>query len=155
MSPKHPIVIACDHAGVVLKDRIVQLIEDEMGYPVKDLGTFSEDSVDYPDYGMLVGSAVSKGEADRGILICGTGIGMSIIANKFHGVRAALCHNEVTARLSREHNDANVLVLGERVTGQAVALEAVRVWFRTDFEGGRHQRRIDKIRGIETETECP
>jgi ribose 5-phosphate isomerase B len=154
MSPKHPIVIACDHAGVVLKDRIVQLIEDEMGYEVKDLGTFSEDSVDYPDYGMLVGSSVAKGEAERGILICGTGIGMSIIANKFHGVRAALCHNELTARLSREHNDANVLVLGERVTGAAVALEMVRVWFNTKFEGGRHQRRVDKIGEIERTDGC-
>jgi ribose 5-phosphate isomerase B len=155
MSPTNPIVIASDHAGVALKDKVVRMVHDELGYEIKDLGTFSEDSVDYPDYGILVGRAVSSGEAERGILICGTGIGMSIIANKFPGVRAALCHNEVTARLSREHNDANVLVLGERVTGQAVALEAVRVWFRTDFEGGRHQRRIDKIRGIETETECP
>jgi ribose 5-phosphate isomerase B len=149
MSPKHPIVIACDHAGVVLKDTIVHLLEDELGYAVKDLGTFSEDSVDYPDYGMLVGKAVASGEAERGILICGTGIGMSIIANKFPGVRAALCHNELMARLSREHNDANVLVMGERTTGAAVALEMVRVWFNAKFEGGRHQRRLDKIRDIE------
>jgi ribose 5-phosphate isomerase B len=149
MSPKNPIVIACDHAGVVLKNSIVHLLEDELGYPVKDLGTFSEDSVDYPDYGMLVGKAVSGGEAERGILICGTGIGMSIIANKFPGVRAALCHNELMARLSREHNDANVLVMGERTTGAAVALEMVRTWFNAKFEGGRHQRRLDKIRDIE------
>ena len=149
MSPAHPIVIACDHAGVVLKNSIVHLLEDELGCDVKDLGTFSEDSVDYPDYGAKVGAAVSSGEAERGVLICGTGIGMSIIANKFHGVRAALCHNELTARLSREHNDANVLVLGERVLGSEVALHIVREWFETPFEGGRHQRRVDKIAEIE------
>jgi ribose 5-phosphate isomerase B len=149
MSPKQPIVIASDHAGVDLKTRIVRLLREELGYEVADLGTFSEDSVDYPDYGAKVGAAVSSGEAERGVLICGTGIGMSIIANKFHGVRAALCHNELTARLSREHNDANVLVLGERVLGSEVALHIVREWFETPFEGGRHQRRVDKIAEIE------
>ena len=149
MSPKQPIVIASDHAGVALKTRIVRLLREELGYEVADLGAFSEDSVDYPDYGAKVGEAVSTGQAERGVLICGTGIGMSIIANKFHGVRAALCHNELTARLSREHNDANVLVLGERVLGSDVALHIVRQWFETPFEGGRHQRRVDKIAEIE------
>jgi ribose 5-phosphate isomerase B len=155
MSPKNPIVIASDHAGVALKNQVIRLVQEKLGYEVKDLGTFSEDSVDYPDYGMLVGKAVSGGEAERGILICGTGIGMSIIANKFPGVRAALCHNEVTARLSREHNDANVLVMGERILGTAVALDLVKVWFETAFEGGRHQRRLDKIRAIEEEQNHP
>ena len=145
-----PIVIACDHAGIVLKDLIVHVLKDE----VKDLGTFTEDSVDYPDYGTLVGEAVSKGEAERGILICGTGVGMSITANKFPGVRAALCHNELTARMSREHNDANVLVMGERVTGAAVALEMVRAWFHAKFEGGRHGRRLEKLRDIERKYGC-
>jgi len=153
MSPKNPIVIASDHAGVALKNQVIRLVNEKLGYQVKDLGTFSEDSVDYPDYGALVGKAVSTGEAERGILICGTGIGMSIIANKFPGVRAALCHNEVTARLSREHNDANVLVMGERILGTAVALDLVKVWFETPFEGGRHQRRLDKITAIEHEYE--
>ena len=154
MSPKQPIVIASDHAGVALKTRIVRLLREELGYEVADLGAFSEDSVDYPDYGAKVGEAVSTGQAERGVLICGTGIGMSIIANKYPGVRAALCHNELMARLSREHNDANVLVMGERTTGAAVALEMVRTWFNAKFEGGRHQRRLDKIRDIEKAEGC-
>jgi ribose 5-phosphate isomerase B len=153
-SGTRPIVIACDHAGIVLKDLIVHVLRDELDCEVKDLGTFTEDSVDYPDYGTLVGEAVSKGEADRGILICGTGVGMSITANKFPGVRAALCHNELTARMAREHNDANVLVMGERVIGAAVALEMVRAWFHAKFEGGRHGRRLEKIRDIERKHGC-
>ncbi len=150
MTPQHPIVIASDHGGVDLKNEIVALIRDELGFAVEDKGAFSNDSVDYPDYGQLVAEAVSSGKAERGILICGTGIGMSIIANKFSGVRAALCHNEDTARLSREHNNANILVMGGRVVDSDLARRMVRIWFATPFEGGRHQRRLDKIHAGET-----
>lgn len=149
MSPKHPIALASDHAGLDLKKRVAEWIQQELGYPVNDLGAFSDESVDYPDFGMLVARAVSTGEADFGILICGTGIGMSIIANKFSGVRAALCHNKETASMSRQHNDANILVLGARVLPEETALDLVRTWFNTPFEGGRHQRRIDKIHELE------
>ena len=149
MNASDPIVIASDHGGFALKSKVARLLQDELGVEVRDLGTFSDESVDYPDYGSQVAKAVASGEADRGILICGTGIGMSIIANKFPGVRAALCHNTQTAQLSREHNDANILVMGERVLGEAVALDIVRTWFGTDFDGGRHQRRIDKIHQLE------
>lgn len=114
-----------------------------------DFGADGRDSVDYPDYAIQVAESVSKGTLDRGILICGTGIGMSITANKFPGVRAALCHNAVTAEASRRHNDANVLVLGERVLDEETAVQIVRIWLETDFEAGRHQRRLDKIRAIE------
>jgi len=149
MNASDPIVIASDHGGFALKSKVARLLQDELGVEVRDLGTFSDESVDYPDYGSQVAKAVASGEADRGILICGTGIGMSIIANKFPGVRAALCHNTQTAQLSREHNDANILVMGERVLGESVALDIVRTWFGTDFDGGRHQRRIDKIHQLE------
>jgi ribose 5-phosphate isomerase B len=105
--------------------------------------------VDYPDYGRKVSEAVSKGTVDRGILICGTGIGMSIVANRFPNVRAALCHDHFTAQMSRLHNDANILVMGERVIGKGVACEITRTWLETGFEGGRHQQRLDKIQAIE------
>jgi ribose 5-phosphate isomerase B len=108
-----------------------------------------KESVDYPDYAQKVSEAVSSGAADRGILICGTGIGMSITANRYPGVRAALCHDHFTARMSRLHNDANILVLGDRVIGKGVALDMVQTWLETGFEGGRHQKRLDKIREIE------
>ncbi|MDH5526363.1 MAG: ribose 5-phosphate isomerase B [Nitrospirota bacterium] len=149
MPSEKPILIGSDHAGVALKARIIDLIQGELGYAARDCGAFTEESVDYPDFGALVAGGVSRGEAARGILICGTGIGMSIIANKFNGVRAALCHNDMTARMSREHNDANILVIGERVVDEATALGIVRTWFATGFEGGRHQRRIDKIHDLE------
>ncbi|MBI5137353.1 MAG: ribose 5-phosphate isomerase B [Nitrospirae bacterium] len=149
MVSDRPIAIASDHGGLDLKNQVVRLLQDDLGLKVDDMGAFSDESVDYPDYGMLVARAVSTGQADRGILICGTGIGMSIIANKFAGVRAALCHNADTARLSREHNDANILVLGGRVLSGELAREMVRIWFNTPFEGGRHKRRIDKIRELE------
>jgi len=140
--------IGCDHAGLELKEEIVTLL-GKLGIAFKDYGTFTEDSVDYPDFGLKVSKAVSDGEIDRGILICGTGIGMSIVANKFKGVRAALCHEPYSARMSRLHNDANVLVLGGRVIGKELAKEIAMVWFTTEFEGGRHQRRLDKITEIE------
>ncbi len=149
------VAIGCDHGGVELKEGIVALL-GSMGLEIADMGTgdcCSTDgkpaSVDYPDYGAKVARAVSAGEVDKGILVCGTGIGMSIVANKFPGVRAALCHDAFTARMSRMHNDANVLAIGGRVTGREVALDMVNIWLSTPFEGGRHQRRLDKISDIE------
>jgi len=116
-----------------------------------DVGTYSEDSVDYPDFAAMVARAISSGEFDRGILICGSGVGMSIVANKFPGVRAALCTDTDTARMSRMHNDANILVLAGRRTNIETAVAIVTVWLDTEFEGGRHQRRLDKIKNIEGE----
>ncbi|HLG22843.1 MAG TPA: ribose 5-phosphate isomerase B [Candidatus Manganitrophaceae bacterium] len=140
--------IASDHAGFRLKNRILRFLTEKKMNSV-DMGTDDDGSVDYPDYAVKVAESVSKGDTDRGILICGTGIGMSIVANKFPGVRAALCHDRMTAEASRRHNDANILVLGGRVLDEETALQIVDVWFKTDFEGKRHQRRIDKIREIE------
>lgn len=142
------VIIGCDHAGLELKREIVTLL-GELGFTVADAGTDSSTSVDYPDFGDKVSGAVSAGEAERGVLICGTGIGMSIVANKFPGVRAALCNDLFTARMSRLHNDANVLVIGGRIVGKDLAKEIVRTWFATPFEGGRHGRRLEKIRQIE------
>lgn len=140
--------IGCDHAGLEMKEEMLALFKD-LGIPYKDYGTFTKESVDYPDFGLKVSEAVSKGEIDRGLLICGTGIGMSIVANKFKGVRAALCHEPYSAKMSRLHNDANILVLGGRMIGKGLAKEIAMVWFTTEFEGGRHQRRLDKIEEIE------
>ena len=148
MNGKAKIAIASDHAGLDLKDKIIKFLQ-ETGQPVSDLGTHNRDSVDYPDYGIPVAQAVSEGKIERGILICGTGIGMSIVANKFPGVRAALCYDPFTAKVSRLHNDANVLVLGERVLEEKTALEIVRLWLSTGFDGGRHARRLTKIDEIE------
>ena len=142
------IAIASDHGGCELKEKIVELLK-EKGLEVIDYGVDNPESVDYPDYGIKVANAVSKGIAERGILSCGTGIGMSIVANKFPDVMAALCYDMFTARMSRLHNDANILVLGGRVLDKEVALMMVDVWLRTGFEGGRHQRRLDKISEIE------
>lgn len=142
------IAIASDHAGRELKEEIVAFLK-EKGIDIVDFGVDNPESVDYPDYGIKVARAVSKGEAEKGILSCGTGIGMSIVANKFPNVRAALCHDMFTARMSRMHNDANVLVLGGRTLEKDVALLMVGVWLKTGFEGGRHQRRLDKIKSLE------
>jgi len=138
------LAIGADHGGVHLKAVVIQALEAHQ-IAFVDVGTNGEASVDYPDFAAKVASGVANGDYDRGILICGTGIGMSIAANKFYGVRAALCHNTYTARMSRAHNDANILVLGERVTGIGVAEEIINVWLETDFEGGRHARRVEKI----------
>ena len=143
------LAIGADHGGVELKQEIVKFLQSVKNIEVSDYGTTTRDSVDYPDYGRTVSEAVSQGTVDRGILICGTGIGMSIVANRFPRVRAALCHDNFTARMSRLHNDANVLVMGERVIGRGVALDIVKAWLETEFEGSRHQRRLDKIREIE------
>ncbi|WP_282706208.1 ribose 5-phosphate isomerase B [Fuchsiella alkaliacetigena] len=142
------IALGSDHGGYQLKEEIKKLLT-EMDLKYSDYGTKSTESVDYPDFAIQVAEAVAKGEAERGILVCGTGIGMSIVANKVKGVRAALCHDLFSAQATREHNDSNVLALGERVVGRGLALEIVKVWLNTDFEGGRHQRRVDKIKEIE------
>jgi ribose 5-phosphate isomerase B len=145
------IVIASDHAGVELKRQIVELIGTG-GRQVRDLGPADTSSVDYPDFAHAVASAVAAGEADAGILICGTGIGMSLAANRHRGVRAALCHDAFTAEMARRHNDANVLCLGARVTGAGVAEQVVELFLDTPFEGGRHQRRVALIETTEEES---
>src|SRR5215510_559603 len=144
------VLIASDHAGFDGKEAIKKTL-DEMGVEYKDLGTSSLDSVDYPDYAERVAKGVASGEAERGILVCGSGIGMEITANKVAGVRAALAWNEETARLARRHNDANIVAVGERTTSQATIDQIVRAFLTTDFEGGRHQRRIEKIKSLEEE----
>ena len=140
--------LACDHGGFEIKQELKDFLKG-MGVEPVDMGTFNEDSVDYPDFGVLVAERVSKGDLEKGILICGTGIGMSIVANKFPGVRAALVNDLYSSRLSREHNDANVLVIGGRIVGRDLAKEIVKVWLDTPFSGGRHQRRLDKIKALE------
>ena len=142
------IAIASDHAGVDLKTQIIQLLK-ELQYEVSDFGAHNRDSSDYPDYGIPVAESVSEGKVPRGILICGTGIGMSIVANKFPRVRAALCYDPFTAKIGRLHNDSNILVLGQRVLETQKALEITRIWLETEFEGGRHKRRLKKIAEIE------
>ncbi len=143
------IAIGSDHGGFELKEEVVKFLRTVPGVDVQDFGVSGRDSVDYPDYGRMVSEAVARGSVDRGILICGTGIGMSIVANRYPGVRAALCHDHFTAKMSREHNDANILVMGERVLGKGVALEIVKTWMDTPFAAGRHQLRLNKIRDIE------
>ncbi|MFC4736505.1 ribose 5-phosphate isomerase B [Bacillus daqingensis] len=138
------IVVGSDHAGYALKEQLVPVIE-ELGHEVKDVGNHSADSVDYADYGIPAAEMVASGEADRGIIICGTGIGMSISANKVKGIRCALVHDLFSAKATREHNDTNVLAMGERVVGPGIAQEIVKVWLSTEFEGGRHERRVDKM----------
>lgn len=142
------IAIGSDHAGFELKADITSLLS-ALGHEITDFGTEGGVSVDYPDFGRLVSQSVSSGGVERGILICGTGIGMSIVANKFPRVRAALCYDIFTAKMSRLHNDANILVLGSRVTGKELAAEIVKMWISTLFEGGRHEGRLKKIQEIE------
>ncbi len=147
------IAIGCDHAGVALRDEILPALK-ALSIEWEDFGTKDEESVDYPDFGEKVSKAVSRGIVDRGILICGTGIGMSIVANKFPGIRAALCSEAYSAKMSRLHNDANILVLPGRIIDNITAREIVKVWFTTPFESGRHQKRLDKIKAIETKVKC-
>ena len=141
------IVMGADHGGYQLKNSLRDHLT-EQGHTVIDLGCQGE-RVDYPDYGQKVGETVAAGEADYGICVCGTGIGISIAVNKIPGIRAALCTNEYEAMMTRRHNDANVLVMGGRVIGEELAKDIARVFFSTEFEGGRHQKRIDKIAAIE------
>ena len=138
------IAIGSDHAGFNLKEYVRQVLAEKL-YEYEDMGCFDTTSVDYPDVGFLVADSVAKGEFDQGILICGTGVGMSMVANKVHGVRAALCHDTFSARATREHNDANVLCMGERVIGQGLARDIVLTYLEAEFVGGRHARRIEKI----------
>lgn len=142
------VALGADHAGVPLKDAVRALLESR-GIIVQDFGANGTDSVDYPDYAASVARVIAGGTADLGILVCGTGIGMAIAANKFAGIRAASVVDLESARLSREHNDANVLALGARVTGPDLALQIVETFLDTPFAGGRHQRRIDKITSFE------
>ena len=142
--------LACDHGGFELKEELKAFLKS-IGIEPIDMGTFNEDSVDYPDFGVLVAEKVSRGELEKGILICGTGIGMSIVANKFPRVRAALANDLYSSRCSREHNDANILVIGGRIVGKELAKEIVKVWLETPFAGGRHKRRLEKIEALEKE----
>jgi ribose 5-phosphate isomerase B len=142
--PQEQIGIGSDHAGFRLKESVRRWLV-EHAYGVLDLGTHSEEACDYPDFAIALAEAMRTGEVERGILICGTGVGMSIVANKFPHLRAAVCHDPTTARFSRAHNDANVLTMGSRITGEMVALDIVNAWLHTSFEGGRHSRRLEKI----------
>jgi ribose 5-phosphate isomerase B len=139
-----PVAIASDHAGFDLKVTLAGELA-AMGYEVVDLGTDGPDSVDYPDFAKVMTRAVIEGRAERGVLVCGTGVGISIAANRHPGIRAALCHNETTARLAREHNDANVLALGARIVGVDVAKDCLKAFLTTEFAGGRHARRVAKL----------
>lgn len=142
------IAVAADHAAVALKAELVAEL-GRLGHEALDLGPFDTTSVDYPDYATKVTGAVTSGQATLGVLLCGTGLGMAITANKVHGIRAALCRTEFEARLSRQHNDANVLCLGARVTGGGLALEILKAFLSASFEGGRHAARVEKIRQVE------
>ncbi len=142
------IALACDHGGLNLKNKIYAYLE-ERDYDVVDFGTTTTDSCDYPDYALPAAEAVSSGECDKGILICSTGIGVSIVANKVPGVRCAHCHDVYCAEFTRRHNNANVLAMGEKVVGEGYALQIVETFLTTEFEGGRHERRVNKITAIE------
>lgn len=145
------IAVGSDHAGYELKEILKEHLIS-LGHEVQDFGTHSVESVDYPDFGIAVGEAVSEGRFERGIVCCGSGIGISISANKVKGVRCALCYEPLAAEMSRRHNDANVLALGGRMTSPEIARKIVDIWLSTSFESGRHQRRIDKITTYETNT---
>ena len=143
------VALGADHAGFSLKQDLKSWLVAQ-GHTVLDVGTHSADSVDYPDFALAVSRAVAGGEAARGLLVCGTGIGMAITANKVPGIRAAVCGDAETARLSRQHNDLNVLALAGRATSPAVAVGIVRVWLETSFEGGRHERRLAKVSDLDS-----
>lgn len=142
------IALACDHGGLNLKNAVIEYLK-ENGYDFVDYGTNSTDSCDYPDFALPAAEAVAEKKCDRGIIICSTGIGVSIVANKIPGVRCAHCHDSYCAEFTRRHNDANVLAMGEKVVGTGYALKIVETFLNTQFEGGRHQRRVDKITEIE------
>lgn len=144
------LAVGADHAGYQMKDELAALLRD-LGHEVVDFGTNSPEPVDYPDIALKVARAVAKGEAERGLLVCGTGIGTSIVANKVPGVRAALCHDTFSARVTREHNNSNILCLGARVIGPSLAAEILKTWLGANFSsGGRHERRVRRIGEIET-----
>ena len=138
------IAVGADHAGFALKQHLADVLRD-LGHEVLDLGAHSADRVDYPDFGEAVGRAVAGGDADLGVCVCGSGLGIAMAANKVAGVRAATVHDAASARLTRQHNDANVICLGERLIGAEVAVDAVRAWLDAEFEGGRHEGRVAKL----------
>jgi ribose 5-phosphate isomerase B len=142
------IAVGTDHRGYSIRSKVIELAQ-RLGHEVQDVGTYSADAVDYPDIASVVAGRVSRGEVDRGILVCGTGLGMCIAANKFRGVRAAPCHDDLTAELSRRHNDSNILCLSADLLGQRRIDRMVELWLSTPFEGGRHARRVEKIRQLE------
>ena len=144
------IALGSDHGGYALKCDIIQLLE-KLGYEYKDFGCYAPESCDYPDFGAAAARAVASGECDRGIVICTTGIGISITANKIKGIRCALCHEPYSAEMTRRHNDANVLAIGAGVTGPNLAERIVDVFLNTPFDGGRHQRRVDKVMALENQ----
>ena len=141
------IAIACDHAGIDLKPHVIAVL-DELGIPYKDLGTNSHESVDYPIYGARAANAVASGECSMGIIMCGTGVGIGMAASKVHGIRCVTCTDTYSAKMSRLHNNANMLALGGRTTEEDKALEIVAAWLDTEFEGGRHQRRVDMLNAM-------
>jgi len=142
------IAIASDHGGFDLKESVMGTLRDK-GFEIDDLGPSSAESVDYPDYGIKLAQAIVEQKVERGIVICGTGVGMSIVVNRFPGIRGTLCSDIYTAKMCREHNDSNILIMGGRVIDKELALEIVGIWLKTKFEGGRHQRRLDKINEID------
>ncbi len=148
------IAMASDHAGFQVKQMLKEFVLG-LGHEVCDFGADSESPVDYPDTGKEAAIRVARGEFDRGIVVCGTGIGMSIVANKIPGIRAALCNDVVSARLTREHNDSNMLAIGARIIGSEIAKEVVRTWLSTEFAGGRHARRVEKITALDREFRKP
>ena len=143
MSEKR-IIIGCDHGGLNLKNKVIEHLK-EVGYEVEDVGTYTTESVDYPIYAKKVAHAVADGKYEKGIIICGTGIGVSIVANKVKGIRASLCGDTFSAKATRQHNNSNMLCMGERVIGVGLALDIVDIWLTTEYEGGRHQKRIDMM----------
>jgi ribose 5-phosphate isomerase B len=146
------IAIGADHRGYSIRTKVAELLK-QLGHEVEDVGTFSPEAVDYPDIAAEVASRVSQGRTDRGILVCGTGLGMCIAANKFHGVRAAPCHDDLTAELSRRHNDSNILCLSADLLSERLIDRMIELWLNTPFEGGRHARRVEKIINLERRVE--
>jgi ribose 5-phosphate isomerase B len=146
------IAIGTDHRGFSLRANLIDLLH-RLGHDVDDMGTFTPDAIDYPDVAAQVAGKVSRGEVERGILVCGTGLGMCIAANKFHGVRAAPCHDDITAELSRRHNDSNVLCLSADLSGERLIDRMIEIWLAAQFDGGRHQRRVQKITDLEHRVE--
>ena len=144
------IAMSCDHGGLRLKNVLKEYLLDN-GYEVEDFGTNSEDSCDYPDYAGKAAKAVASGACDKGVVVCGTGIGVSITANKVNGIRCALCHDVFSAKATRAHNDSNMIAMGQRVIGEGLALEILKAWLSTEFEGGRHVQRIEKMMAYEGE----
>ena len=144
------VAMACDHGGLDLKNVLKEELE-AMGHEVVDFGTYTHDSVDYPDFGYKAAKAVSDGQCEKGVVVCGTGIGISITCNKVHGIRCALCHDVFSAKATRAHNDANMLAMGQRVIGPGLAIEILHAFFEGEYEGGRHDLRIQKLMAIENE----